>query len=547
MNALAGFVGGLQQGYTFVEGIKSRQKDEERRDREEGRRDREEARRDNDVAFQEEERNRTRANWTQEDAYKADIEALNKGFFPPEPKTTPAPALGIAAPAAPEDKQPSAGLAPAPAPAPAPAAAMPPGPAPAMPAPSAASVAAPSTPAGLPKAAPAAAAAPAAPAAQPAGMPVQPNQLTNMGQSMDYLIRRAQIDLAHNKIDGTGLVNLYKLRDSVEKEGINESIDLLAKGDIAGAERRFNQGGQMQGWKVQSAVDGIFEHGGAKLPTRIVTVQGPDGTTRTINTAQYQVQGQKIDQLVTQAQKAVEMTDRREDAAASRRIQQQNADTQEQYRRDQADNMREQRRIQAAGGVSPIWTKDDDSFLKDQYTAKDEMSGAKTFDGEGVQFAKQVALARSRFNGGDSTSATAYALAADARLKLQAGGDPTKLRELRQQALQQLASPKPEPAGPATPQPAGAGVARQAPAPAGPAPQKAPPPAAPPPSPARVENGVADVRNDPVIASLRKSLSQIDGSDPRNVDTMMSLGTALNTRIEQLQVSHGAGTKLITE
>lgn len=529
MSALAGFVGGLQQGYTFVEGIKGRQKDEERRDREEARRDRDEARRDSDVAFQEEERNRTRENWGREEAYKEEIDTLNKGFFPPEPKTTPAPALGIAASAAPDGNQAAPTSAQALTALPSPAEVVP---------------AVPSTPVGLPKAAPAAAAAPVA-GAQPVGMPVQPNQMSNMGQSMDYLIRRAQIDLQHNKIDGAGLVSLYKLRDSVEKEGINESIDLLAKGDIAGAERRFSQGGQMQGWKVQSSTDGIFEHGGAKLPTRIVTVQGPDGTTRTINTAQYQVQGQKIDQLVTQAQKAVEMQDRRTDSEASRQIQQQNANTQEAYRRDQAENMREERRLRAAGGIAPIWGKEHDDFLKDQYTAKDEMSGVKTFDGEGVQFAKQVAVARSRFNGGDATSASAYALAADARLKQQAGGDAAKLREFRQQALQQLTSPAPEPASPgATP----AQPTRPAAAPAKPAPQQpAPPPSAPAAAPARADNGVADVRDDPVITTLRKSLAQIDGNDPRNVDIMMKLGTALNARIAQLQKTHGPGTKLITD
>lgn len=540
MSALAGFVGGLQQGYTFVEGIKDRQKDEERRDREEGRRDREEARRDNDVAFQEEERDRSRANWSREDAYKEEIESLNKGYFPPEPKTTPAPALGIVAPASIDDQRVTGTPPPALNPA------APPGPVAAMPS-------TPAAPAGLPKAAPAA----AAPAAgdQPAGMPVQPNQMSNMGQSMDYLIRRAQIDLQHNKIDGAGLVSLYKLRDSVEKEGINESIDLLAKGDIQGAERRFNQGGQMQGWKVQSAVDGVFEHGGAKLPTRIVTVQGPDGATRTINTAQYLVQGQKIDQLVTQAQKAVEMDDRRTDSEASRRIQQQNANTQEGYRRDQAENMREQRRVQGAGGIASIWGKEHDDFLKDQYTAKDEMSGVKTFDGEGVQFAKQVAVARSRYNGGDATSASAYALAADSRLKQQAGSDPGKLRELRQAALQQLISPVPSqaPASQAAPPPARPatepGQAAASPARVGPqqaAPRQAAPAAAPN-APANVENGVADVRGDPVISTLRKSLSEIDGNDPRNVDIMMKLGTALNARIAQLQKTHGPGTKLITD
>jgi hypothetical protein len=466
MSALDGFVGGLQQGYTFVENVKSRHADEARRDRED-------ARRDKDAAFQEEERGRTRTNWKKDDEYKDQVANLNKEFFPPAPKTAPAPLLGIptpAAQAAPADDQavgtpasadPAQVIA-APAPVDAPVAAPVDAPvdAPAAPA---SIMSAPSAPQGLPKATP----APASAVPAPAGMPVQPSQPTSMGQSMDYLIRRAQIDLQHGKIDGVGLASIYKLRDATEKEGISDSIQLLANGDNEGAMRRFNQNGDLKDWTVQSSVDGIFKHGGADLPTKIVTLKAADGTTRTINTEQYRVQNQTIEHLVTQAQKAVEMDDQRTDRKETRKIQQQNADTQEGYRRDQATNMREQRRLQAAGGLvaAPIWGKDDDTFLKDQYSSKDETTGAKTFDGEGLQFAKAVAVARSRYNGGDAATASGYALAADANLKRQAGGDPAKLRQLRQEALQRLASAAPSARTASSGAPSAAGAPAAAPEP----------------------------------------------------------------------------------
>lgn len=264
---------------------------------------------------------------------------------------------------------------------------------------------------------------------------------------MDYFIRRAELDMQHGKIDGPGMAALHQLRNSTAKEGLNDAIQLLAKGDNDGAMRQFNENGDMKGWSVVSSVDGLFEHGGTKLPTKIVTVKAEDGSTRVVNTAQHLVQNQKINDLITQAQKGVEMSDRREDSKASRKIQQQQANTQEQYRLDQADNMRSQRRLQEAGldartsAVAPVWSKDDDTFLKEQYSSKDELTGNKTFDGEGLQFAKQVAVARSRFNGGDSATASAYALTADANLKAQAKGDPVKLRQLRNNALQKLAVP----------------------------------------------------------------------------------------------------------
>lgn len=441
-SVLGGFVGGLQQGYGFVADMKSRRADEARRTKED-------ARRDQAATFQEETRGRQRADWKKEDQYKADVEALNTDFFPPAKKPAPAPALGIQAPsAAPQPDMPSAEL---PADAmPSPTAAPDSVPASASPPAAQASTLPPVQPQGMPQAAPAPGAAAVAPQAAGLAAPVPAHKLTSMASSMDYFIRRAEIDMQHGKIDGPGMAVLYKMRSSAAKEGLNESIQLLAQGDNAGAMLKFNENGDLKGWSVESSVDGVFEHAGAKLPTKIVKVKADDGSTRTINTAQAMVQNQRIEDLILQAQKGTDMEDRRTDAKEGRKIQQQNATTQENYRLDQADNMREQRRLQGLGidakttaGTAPIWGKEDDTFLKEQYSIKDEVSGNKTFDGEGMQFAKQVAVARSRSNGGDAATASAYALTADANLKAQAKGDPVKLRQLRTDALQKLAVPSP--------------------------------------------------------------------------------------------------------
>lgn len=441
-SVLGGLVGGMQQGYTFVADMKSRSADEERRAKED-------ARREQAAAFQEETRGRQRADWKKEDQYKADVEALNTDYFPPAKKPASAPALGIQAPsAAPQTDMPATEAPTEAIPAPADDAASAPAPA-SAPAVQASTLSA-AQAQGMPQAAP----VPGAPAVapQPAGMTTPPpaHKLTSMASSMDYFIRRAEIDMQHGKIDGPGMAVLYKMRSSAAKEGLNESIQLLAQGDNAGAMRKFNENGDLKGWSVESSVDGVFEHAGAKLPTKIVKVKADDGSTRTINTAQAMVQNQRIEDLILQAQKGTEMEDRRTDAKEGRKIQQQNATTQENYRLDQADNMREQRRLQGLGidaktsaGAAPIWGKEDDTFLKEQYSIKDEVSGNKTFDGEGMQFAKQVAVARSRSNGGDAATASAYALTADANLKAQAKGDPVKLRQLRSDALQKLAAPSP--------------------------------------------------------------------------------------------------------
>lgn len=605
-SALSGFVGGLQQGYTFV-------KDAQAKSADEGRRVKEDARRDQAADFAEETRGRQRGDWDKEDAYKGEIETLNKGFFPPEQaEAPPSPGMQVARPPAPPIAQQAPETPDTPAPAPADPAALPlgatapglpPASAPAAPAPAAV----PSAPSlGMVQPQAATAAAPSG----PAGLRAQQNNLTSMGASMDYLIQRAQIDLRHGKLDGPGMASLYKLRNSVAKEGINDAVQLLAQGDNAGAMKRFNETGDMKGWEIASSVDAVFEHGGAKIPTKIVTVKADDGTTRTVNTAQILVQNQMIDAIVAQAQKGVALDDGRKDAKEGRNIQQQNANTQEAYRRDQVLNMEEQRRLQERGintkadANAPIWGEKDDTFLKEQYSSKDEMTGARTFDGDGMQFAKQVAVARSRFNGGDSASASAYALAADSNLKAQAAGDPAKLRQLRNQALQRLAQATqaapaasqggewaernaasragaparesgrreileqelakttdptdkaaiqrelaglgPTSAAPAAP--AGAAPARQAPA----AQPVARPPAQRPAQPLgqtghRDHPDGVDVRGDIVVSSLRQSIAKLDKNDPRNVDALMKLGGALNDRLATIQENYGHGTKLISQ
>lgn len=140
-----------------------------------------------------------------------------------------------------------------------------------------------------------------------------------------------------------------------------------------------------------------------------------------------------------------ELDEKREDNKATRRIQQQNADTNAGYRADQAENMRAQRRLQEQGieakgpGAAPVWDEKADTFLKSRYTAADPVSGEVKVDGNGLMFAKSVALSRARANGGDTTTGLGYAFDVDNRLKDKAGNDPAKLRTLREQYLKSIA------------------------------------------------------------------------------------------------------------
>jgi hypothetical protein len=130
----------------------------------------------------------------------------------------------------------------------------------------------------------------------------------------------------------------------------------------------------------------------------------------------------------------------------------------------------------AGGGAAPTpavpWDDKASTFLRQRYTVSDPVTGGVTVDGQGMAFAKQIALAEAMRNGGDLDQALGRAFQIDAKIKAQAGDDPAKVAQGRQALLMQLMGGEPAaPAAPAAAAPAPAAApARAAPAPAAPAP-----------------------------------------------------------------------------
>lgn len=103
--------------------------------------------------------------------------------------------------------------------------------------------------------------------------------------------------------------------------------------------------------------------------------------------------------------------------------------------------------------TAPIWDQKADDFLKSKYAFKDEITGRPVVDGEGMAFAKMIALAEARRNGGDTTVALGKAMDIDAKIAADAGGDKNKIREGRKALLNALFNPsvaKPAPIVPQT-------------------------------------------------------------------------------------------------
>lgn len=238
----------------------------------------------------------------------------------------------------------------------------------------------------------------------------------------------------------------------MESEGVNRALNAFAAGDYEGGIAAFNQVGKRNGARVVKGEAGVTKldgPDGPDSPTHFVTIANADGSRTVMDVAKARYQLLDLDKQLGHQDKAArrvltarELDDKRDHNAAELKIRQQAADTNSAWRADLA-----RAKGQEAGQAAPIWNKENNTFLQEQYQSKDEMTGAKTYDGGGFIFAKEVALARSRSNGGDADSAIAEALVADNALKQRAGGDAAKLRQLRAAALRTLQSrPAPGPA-----------------------------------------------------------------------------------------------------
>jgi hypothetical protein len=98
------------------------------------------------------------------------------------------------------------------------------------------------------------------------------------------------------------------------------------------------------------------------------------------------------------------------------------------------------------GQPGPVWDAKADSFLLDKYSVKDPNTGQMRVDGQGLQFGKALALARTQMNGGDTTSGLGFAFQKDGELRELATDqkgvyDPVKHGQLRNQVLAQLTAP----------------------------------------------------------------------------------------------------------
>lgn len=147
----------------------------------------------------------------------------------------------------------------------------------------------------------------AAPAAAPrgaemaAGLPVDvktnPTKVdarNDLNHMLNFAIDSAKIDLKRGKADGAGLATLIKTAQTIKNEGMDRAVSLMAQGRFQEAQDLYNSAGGHGDMQIVSSQDGFIKVAGQQIPTKIVTMRAADGSTRTVNTAEFQQQGMKI-------------------------------------------------------------------------------------------------------------------------------------------------------------------------------------------------------------------------------------------------------------
>lgn len=287
------------------------------------------------------------------------------------------------------------------------------------------------------------------------------DQLRTSGLQADA----AQMTLDKGKREEANAVFDLGIKEALRRGGPDALATFMSESHADG------QGGKMK-FKAVTMPDGKWQMHKLNEDGTTVPISGSFGREETdFATAGMMLsRGVGDDKKVAHLLQVKQQKDQADHNAAQLKIAQQNADTNEQWRKDQAENQRKQRaleekRIAAAAKAIEVppgvtWDKEADTFLRTRYTVKDA-DGNETVDGGGLIFAKQLAVAQASRNGGDTTAALGYAFQADNKIKQEAGGDPEKLRMGRVALLQKLMTPPAPPNAPtgsATPQPVAPGA-----------------------------------------------------------------------------------------
>ncbi len=183
-------------------------------------------------------------------------------------------------------------------------------------------------------------------------------------------------------------------------------------------------------------------------------------------TPQQKLEHFRVERNDKQAEENRQRDDRRADTAEQRRATHEDRMYEQARRQTAASERAASARASGGGGANGQqaavnWDDKADERLYSHYGTEDPTTGAKSRDGQGIDFAKQVALAISARNGGDTLRAVGMAIDIDSQLKARAdaavkasGGKLTPADAIRQERNNFLSAKQPQVVPGTTPAPA---------------------------------------------------------------------------------------------
>jgi hypothetical protein len=397
--------------------------------------------------------------------------------------------------------------------------------------------------------------------ASPGGIPAPHNFNNMLDQQRQFLNGK----LARGTLSAQDYSTSVAALNKMQSEGIHDALTLMAQGRYEDGIAHYNQSGLMRGASIVKGEPGTTQINGQPVPTHFVTVQNADGSRSVMDVAKAQYQMLDMNNQLAHIDKTRQTEMMRQHYADSAQL---GRDQLSQHAKDAAAS----RAIQN-GHLSLAMQQFNASTAPGLIGAKEKALGRPLSPDE-----KATLL-------GIDTMAPAQRLQLQSVLKeqdqlaqainqAQASGtwqetdkdgksNPLLVRQAaltgqRRQLLQGAGQAAPlgsNPLGLTLPGTGPATAPTTAPATSAAAAPVAAPiiksvggiRPAPTATPAATPAGAIDVRNDPILLSLRKSISQLNPQDPANTQAMMAIGTAINQRIEQLQQSNGSMTQLITQ
>lgn len=269
---------------------------------------------------------------------------------------------------------------------------------------------------------------------EPTGIP-KPRALGSVLDRQRYALEQAA---ARGDVSLQAYGQGRELLNKMRSEGISQALEAFSRGDYQGGIDAYNSNGVYNGARLdpnrppQDAITTLPD--GSKMPTKLVTIVNQDGSRVVIDTTADRYKAMSLETQLNLMDKGAD----REVKAATAKAQQthadaamKQADTMEGYRKDQAKNMQEARRLEEQANMVKMLTaggknasRMDDKEFKETMDLNQNLYSFTGEDGKSVEVPEAKSLYGNMMKRFGSADASYQVMAMLRKESAQAATDP---------------------------------------------------------------------------------------------------------------------------